>query len=118
MANEQDRNQNPTTGSESDVSKAQSQQQPPQQASQRQPETSQESEQETGLDPSANSPDEGQQGETLAKQHTDVEGSSLGKEERGEAESGFVGSEGRQDTSSELVEDEESEGDEGTAEGK
>ena len=89
--------QQPTTGTESDISKAQLQQQPPQQAKQ-QPETGQEAQ--------AGQPDAGLQGETLAEQRTDIEGASLGKE-KGEAESGFVGSEGHQDTSSELVEDEE-----------
>ena len=98
--------QHPTTGTESDISKARSQQQPPQQAKQ-QPETGEQgSEFETGQEAQAGQPDAGVQGETLAEQRTDIEGASLGKE-KGEAESGFVGSESHQDTSSELVEDEE-----------
>ena len=46
-------------------------------------------------------------GETATQQRSDVEGSSFDKQPTGEAESGFVGSEGRADTSSELVEDED-----------
>lgn len=121
MANEQ--NRNPENAPESDISKAQSQQQPPSQASQQPAETGQQKEPELSGDQAATSqaqpggsPDEGSQGETATKQRTDVEGSSFGSEERGEAESGFVGSEGKQDTSSELVEDEESKKDEGAPE--
>ena len=112
MANEQDKN--PSTGTESDISKSQSQQQPQGQAGQQsesrersgQFETGQQGREEFAQDQSA-SPDEGQQGETLAQQRTDVEGASRGTPESGEAESGFVGSEGKKDTSSELVEDQE-----------
>lgn len=132
MANDQDRNQNqnPTTGSESDISKAQSQQQPPSQATQNEKPTSEQRGQfETGEQsgdqaatgqarPDAG-PDEGLQGETATEQRTDVEGSSLGSAERGEAESGFVGSEGKKDSSSELVEDQEFKKDgQGAPEGK
>ena len=112
MANEQDKN--PTTGAETDISKAQAQQQPQGQAGQRH-ETGEEAGQfEAGgqgrqefAQNENTSPEEGQQGETAIKQRTDVEGGSLESEERSEAESGFVGSEGREDTSSELVEDDE-----------
>ena len=112
MANEQDKN--PTTGAESDITKSQAQQQPQGQAGQQsetgersgQFETGQQGREEFAQDKSA-SPDEGQQGETLSQQRTDIEGRSLGKQETGEAESGFVGSEGKQDTSGELVEDQE-----------
>ena len=110
MANDQDRNQNqnPTTGSESDISKAQSQQQPPSQANQNQaPTGEQRSQPEFDQSKPGAGPDEGLQGDTATQQRTDVEGGSLGSAERGEAESGFVGSEGTQDTSSELVEDQE-----------
>ena len=104
MANEQDNN--PTTGTESDVSKAQSQQQPPQQAKQP-PETGeQRGEPETGQS-EAGQPDEGLQGETATQQRTDVEGASLTSETKGEAESGFVGAEGQQDSSSELIKQED-----------
>lgn len=121
MADE--RNQNPTTGSESDISKAQSQQQPPNQARQQEGERGQQSDQfETGQQDNAeltgdqaatgqaqpgSGPDEGLQGDTLAQQRTDIEGGSLGSQEGGEAESGFVGSKGRQDSSSELVNEED-----------
>lgn len=126
--------QNPTTGSESDISKSQSQQQPPNQASQQQGQTGERQGQfETGQqqggaeltgDQAATGqaqggarPDEGLQGDTLAQQRTDIEGASL--EEEGEEEGGFVGSEGRQDTSSELVEDQDFEkGGQGAPEGK
>jgi hypothetical protein len=125
--------QNPTTGSESDISKAQSQQQPPNQASQQQSQTGERQGQfETGQQGGAEltgdqaatgqgqggaRPDEGLQGDTLAQQRTDVEGASL--EEEGEEEGGFVGSEGRRDTSSELVEDQDFEkGGQGAPEGK
>lgn len=130
MANEQDRNQNPTKGTESDISKAQSQQQPPSQAKQGEQltgeqrgqfETGQQSGDQaaTGQAQPGAGPDEGLQGETATQQRTDVEGASLGSEERGEAESGFVGSQGREDTSNELVEDQEFKKDgQGAPEGK
>ena len=121
MANEQDKN--PTTGAESDISKAQSQQQPPNQASQQQPETAEQSSQfetaqqgggeqtgdqaATGQAQSGSSPDQGSQGDTLTRQRSDIEGGSLASEASGEGQSGFVGAEGQQDTSSELVEDED-----------
>ena len=103
MANEQDRKQDPAT--ESDISKAQSQQQPQAEAG-RQPESGEQGRQEFAQD-QGGSPDEGLQGDTLAQQRTDIEGANLGTPESGEAESGFVGSKGEQDSSSELVDDEE-----------
>ena len=117
MANDQDRNQDPTTGKEADISKAQSQQQPQGQAGER-TETGEEAgqfegadkgQQQFGQDLGSAAPDEGQQGETLSEQRTDtdIEGASGDTPERGEAESGFVGSQGQKDSSGELVEDEE-----------
>ena len=123
-------NQNPSTGSESDISKSQSQQQPTSQAGQQPSGQSGQSDDAergaertgdqaaTGQDQSGQSDrstDEAGQsstsqsgfGETATQQRSDVEGSSLGAEPTGEAESGFVGSEGQADTSSELVEDED-----------
>lgn len=108
MANEQDRKQDPAT--ESDITKAQSQQQPPQAEAGQQPETG---EFETGQQ--SETPDEGLQGDTLAQQRTDIEGAAGGTPERGEAESGFVGSKGEKDTSSELVDEQD---DEDTREGE
>ena len=121
MANERD--QNPTTGSESDISKSQSQQQPPNQASQQQQsetgqrqgqfETGQQDNTEQSGDQAAtgqaqgSSPDAGLQADTLAQQRTDVEGASLSGSEGGQSSSGFVGSKGQQDTSSELVDEED-----------
>ena len=114
MANDQDRNQNPTTGAESDISKSQSQQQPQGQAGQR-PETGEEAgqfedagkgQQEFGQERGGTAPDQGLQGDTLSQQRTDVEGASADTSESGESESGFVGSQGQQDTSGELVEEE------------
>lgn len=111
MANEQERN----LGSDkSDISKAQSQQQPQGQSGQQretgeqagQFETGQEGRQEFAQDQSG-SPDEGSQGDTMAQQRTDVEGESRQTPERGEAESGFVGSKSEQDTSSELVDEDD-----------
>ena len=127
--------QNPTTGSESDISKAQSQQQPPNQASQQQGQTGQQQGQfesgrqdnaeltgdqaATGQSQSSASPDAGLQGDTLTQQRTDIEGGSLRSPESGEAESGFVGAEGEEDTSSQLVEDQDFERDgQGAPEGK
>ncbi len=98
-------NQNPTTGSESDISKSQSQ---------RQPSTSQDREQQPDAEQSGDQAATGQDtasqsgfGETATQQRSDVEGSSLEKKPTDEGESGFVGSEGRTDTSSELIEDED-----------
>jgi hypothetical protein len=121
MANEQDKT--PTTGSESDISKAQFQQQPPNQASQQQGETGQRQGQfetgqqdnaersgdqaSTGQTQSGSRPDEGLQGDTLAQQRSDIEGSSIGSQESGEAGSSFVGSQGQQDTSSQLIDEED-----------
>jgi hypothetical protein len=106
MANEQDNN--PTTGTESDISKSQSQQQPLDRASQK--ETGEERGQFETDEEKAGQP-EGSQGETATKQRTDIEGASL-EAEKGEAESGFVGAEGQQDTSSELVQDKDEDEDE------
>ena len=106
----------PTTGTETDISKSQSQQQPPNQASQQQDgtgqqsgqfETGQDDKQPFGKDGSRGTAEEGSQGDTLAQQRTDVEGLSPPSEPAGEAESGFVGSQSQQDTSSELVEEED-----------
>jgi hypothetical protein len=127
MADE--KNPNPATTEESDISKAQSQQQPSQQG-QQQPEASQGQGQfeqgqpgqfETGQAGAARP--EGALGETATEQRTDIEGASLQSEEKGEAESGFVGSQAEQDTSSELVQDEDEDedfakGGQGAPEGK
>lgn len=119
MADE--RNQNPTTGSESDISKSQSQQQP-NQANQQSGERGQQQGQfETGQQGNealtgdqaatgqaqSGSPDAGMQGDTLTRQRADVEGSSLGSQESGEGGSGFVGSQGQRDRSSELIDEED-----------
>lgn len=114
MANDQ--NQNPTTGAESDISKAQSQQQPPSQARQQenergeregQFETGQQGQQGQPDDSPSGSPDAGLQGDTLAQGRTDVEGGSMASRESGEAQSGFIGSEGQRDSSGQLIEEEE-----------
>jgi hypothetical protein len=112
------------TDQESDISKAQAQQQPQGQAGQQpksgeQFETGQQGQQpEFGQDKSAASPDLGQQGETATQQRTDVKGASLGSEETEEPESGFVGSKGERDTSG-LIEDEDFKKDgQGAPEGK
>jgi hypothetical protein len=89
---------NPATAEEKDISKAQSAQQP-ETGEQRQPA-------ELGQE-TADQPDQDLQGETLAQQRTDIEGATLNKPERAEEESGFIGTEGETDTSSELVDDEE-----------
>ena len=96
-------NQNPSTGAESDISKSQSQQQPAT-SQDREPKKS---EAEKSGDEAATGQAQSGFGETATEQRSDVEGSSLGKEPAGEAEGGFVGSEGETDTSSELVEDED-----------
>ena len=111
MANEQERKD---PAAQSDISKSQSQQQPQDQAGQQretgeqagQFETRQEGRQGFGQDPSG-SPDEGTQGDTLAQQRTDIEGETRSTPERGEAETGFVGSKGERDSSSELVDEED-----------
>ncbi len=114
MANDQ--NQNPTTGAESDISKAQSQQQPPSQARQQenergeregQFEAGQQGQQGQLDDSPSGSPDAGLQGDTLAQGRTDVEGGSMASRESGEAQSGFIGSEGQRDSSGQLIEEEE-----------
>ena len=100
---------NPTTAEEKDVSKAQSAQQPQDQTDQ-QSETGEQREQaEFGQAEAAGQPGEGLQGETFAKQRTDLEGASLQPKERAEDESGFIGTEGERDTSAELIEDEDEE---------
>lgn len=109
----------PTTDTQSDISKAQSQQQPPNQASQQRGTDQQDNPQFSEAEQfDSEQPDQGLQGDTLAEKRTDVEGASFAKE-KGEAESGFVGAEGQQDTSSELVEEDEfDEGGESAPEGK
>ena len=118
MANEQDKN--PTTGQESDISKSQATQQPTDQGRQ-QPATGEQRQQsEFGQDRSEGRTDESLEGETATRQDTDIEGASLSPE-KGEAESGFVGSRGQQDSSSELVDDEDEDfakGGQGAPEGK
>ena len=112
MANDQDKN--PTTGQESDISKAQAAQQPTGQQGQR-PEAGKEDAEltgdqaATGQAQAGSSPDEGLQGDTLAQQRTDVEGSTLASQPAGQAEGGFVGSQGQQDSSSELVDEDDEE---------
>ena len=113
MANEEKRN--PATAEETDISKSQSAQQPPAQAGQPQP-FAEDRQEETG-EQAAGQPDEGQQGETLAQQRTDIEGATLNKPERADEESGFIGTEGETDTSSKLVADKD-EDEEFTPEGK
>ena len=97
MTNEEKRN--PATAEESDISKSQSAQQPQTGEQSKQPELSQ--------DKSAGQPDEGLQGDTLAQQRADVEGTSQQPKERAEEESGFIGTEGEGDASAQLVQDEE-----------
>ena len=104
MAN-QDK-QNPPTGREEDISKAQSAQQPPAQASQQPPSEAQRDQPAETGQAEADQPDEGQQGETLTGQRTDIEGASL-RNEKGEAESGFVGTRGETDTSAALIQDDD-----------
>jgi len=91
--------QDPTTAEEQDISKAQSAQQPKARAGE-QAETAEQRQ-------PADQPDEGLQGETLAKQRSDIEGTSQQSKERAEEEAGFIGTEGQRDTSSELVEEED-----------
>ena len=117
-------NQNPTTGSQSDISKSQSQQQPSQaskdekfgeqsgqsgqfQDGQQRNEELSGDQAATGQSQSPSGSEQGFESDTLTQQRSDIEGASLKSPESGEAESGFVGSEGQQDSSSELVEDEE-----------
>ena len=121
IASMENRENRSPTGQESDISKAQAQQQPAAQAGQQpdkaeqsgQFETSQADVEQTGdqaatgqAQPGAG-PDEGLQGETATQRRTDIEGASLGSEEEDEAGTGFVGSKGERDTSSELVEGED-----------
>jgi hypothetical protein len=113
MADEQ--KQNPANEQETDVSKAQATQQPTGQQTesgeQRQPA-------EFGQDRSEDQADEGLQGETATRQDTDIEGTSQAPE-KGEPESGFVGSQSDADGSGELVEDEDfAKGGEGAPEDK
>lgn len=109
MANEQDKN---PTGQDADISKSQASQQT----------TGQDRQPEMDQDKSSGQPDDGQQGETATQQRSDLEGIS-GQPEHGEAESGFVGSKGQQDSSGELVSDDDADEDfakdgQGAPEGK
>ena len=108
---EERKDQDPSTGSESDISKSQSQQQSST-SPDRQQSTSQDQSDPQSQDNAASQPDQPSAaqsgfGETATQQRSDVEGSSLDKKPTDEAEGGFVGSEGKTDTSSELVEDED-----------
>ncbi len=112
MANEQ--GNNPTTGTQSDISKSQSQQQPnneqrqqPETGEQNQFETGQQGQQQFGQDTAGGSPDEGLQGDTTTQQRTDIEGSSISSGQGGAAGSGFVGSQGQQDSSNQLVQEDD-----------
>ena len=115
MADEQ--KQNPANEQDGDVSKAQAAQQPTGQAGQQGEFGEQRQPAESGPDRSDQA-DEGLQGETATDQRTDIEGTSQSPE-KGEAESGFVGSQSDADGSSELVEDEDfAKGGQGAPEGK
>lgn len=124
---------NPASGQESDISKAQSPQQPAAQAGQ-QPESGElrgqfETGQQAGAELTGNQaatgqaqadagPDEGLQGETATQQRTDIEGGSLESGEEDQAHTGFVGSKGEGDTSSELIDEQDfSKDDQGAPEG-
>ena len=110
--------QNPTKGTESDISKAQSQQQqPPAQANQQPPEKGERREKPEMGEAQSGQAGEGMQGDTLAQQRTDVEGASL-QSEKSETESGFVGSRGEKDTSGEFVEKKDENREGFTPEGK
>jgi len=115
MANEQDRNS--TSGQDSDISKSQATQQPTgQQGSQSSAEQlgGQADSEQTGDEAATGqaqggfSPDEGLQGDTMTQQRSDIEGGSQsglgGSDQSG---GGFVGSQSQQDTSSELVSEED-----------
>ena len=99
--------QNPSTGSESDISKSQSQQQPPSSQDREKDKTGSEFQDNAASQPDQPSSAQAGFGETATDQRSDVEGSSLDKKPTDEGEGGFVGSEGETDTSSELVEDED-----------
>lgn len=98
--------QNPSTGSESDISKSQSQQQPPTSENREKDKTGSEFQDNATVQPDQPGSAQAGFGETETQQRSDVEGSSLDKRPTDEGE-GFVGSEGKTDTSSELVEDED-----------
>ena len=100
-------NKNPSTGSESDISKSQAQQPPPTSQDRGKDQPASQSQDNASSRPDQPSSSQSGFGETATQQRSDIEGSSLGKEPTSEAESGFVGSEGKTDTSSKLVEDEE-----------
>jgi hypothetical protein len=117
MANEQDKN--PTTGQEPDISKSQATQQPTDEQGQRRETGEQRQPAELDQDRPDQS-DESLEGETATRQDTDIEGASKSPE-KGEAESGFVGSQGQQDSSSELIDEDDEDfakGGQGAPEGK
>ena len=117
-------NQNPSTESQTDISKAQSQQQPLNQDRQGQESSGQSGKFESGSETDADrsgeqsgfgqaegnqglgsGADEGLQGDTMTQQRTDIEGGSLSEssDETGQSDPSFVGSKGQQDSSSELI---------------
>jgi hypothetical protein len=113
--------QNPSTGSESDISKSQSQQQPPTAQDLEKGKTGTEFQDSATVQPDQPSSAQAGFGETETQQRSDIEGSSLDKKPTDEGEGGFVGSEGKSDTSSELVEDDNKDvrkDDQGAPEGK
>jgi hypothetical protein len=116
MADEQ--KQNPAT-EQTDISKAQATQQPTDQAGQQAEFGEQRQPAELDQERQPGQPDEGLQGETATRQDTDIEGTSQ-TPEKGEAESGFVGSKGEADGSGELIEDDKdfAKGGQGAPEGK
>lgn len=111
MANEQNRD---PANEQTDISKAQSTQQPSDEAGQH-PEAGTEIRQT----PAGAGPDEGLQGDTATQQRTDVEGATLRSAQQNQAESGFIGSQSGADASSELVEEQHfAKDDQGAPEGK
>jgi hypothetical protein len=117
MANEQDKT--PATGQESDISKAQATQQPTDRQGQ-QPETGEQRQPAEFDQDRSDQSGEALEGETATRQDTDIEGASQ-LPEKGQAESGFVGSQGQQDSSSELIDEDDEDfakGGQGAPEGK
>ena len=104
-------NQSPATGEETDLTKAQNQQQPSGQQGQQQPQ-GQHGQSEVGQDQQQpeSQADYGSAGQsdTATQQRTDIEGgTSTGQASDIEGSSQFVGSQSGSDTSSELIEEDD-----------
>ncbi len=106
MDHREDKNQ--STSQQTDLSKAQNQQQPQGQQEQPSGQQNQSQEQPQGQSDYGSAGQNAGQSDSTSQQRSDIEGGTSTGQASNEGSSQFVGSKGNSDTSSELIEDDES----------